>query len=52
MGTKCAKLIDGVESGQAYILALADGNNSIIIVSASNAHYDPNIQNLDPAWEL
>lgn len=36
--------------GQAYILSLKDGNNSIIIVGASNAAYDPNMTELDPSW--
>ncbi|CDW85938.1 pfkb family protein [Stylonychia lemnae] len=48
--TKNIKLLDGVDTGQAYILALKDGNNSIIINGAANAAYDPNMTELDPAW--
>jgi len=36
--------------GQAYILALKNGDNSIIINGAANAAYDPNMTELDPAW--
>lgn len=37
-------------SGQAYILALKDGENSIIINGASNCEYDPNMTTLDETW--
>jgi hypothetical protein len=37
--------------GQAYIMSLKNGNNSIIIVGASNAAYDPNMTELYPEWE-
>ena len=36
--------------GQAYILALKDGSNSIIINCAANAAYDPEMKELDPKW--
>ena len=45
------KIIDVVSSlGQAYILALKDGHNSIIINCAANAAYDPEMKELDPKW--
>jgi hypothetical protein len=36
--------------GQAYILSLKNGDNSIIIVGGSNAAYDPNMNELDEKW--
>lgn len=36
--------------GQAYILSLKDGNNSIIIVGGTNSAYDPKMTELDPTW--
>ena len=39
-----------ISIGQAYILALKNGDNSIIINGAANAAYDPNMTELDPAW--
>ncbi len=36
--------------GQAYILALKDGSNSIIINGAANAAYDPEMKELDESW--
>lgn len=37
--------------GQAYIMSLKDGNNSIIIVGGSNVAYDPNMTELDEDWK-
>lgn len=37
--------------GQAYIMSLKDGNNSIIIVGASNCAYDPKMTELSPDWQ-
>ena len=48
--TDHAKILEGVASGQAYILSLANGNNAIIIVGGSNEEYDPNMTELDPSW--
>lgn len=36
--------------GQAYILSLKNGNNSIIIVGGANAEYDQKMSELDPKW--
>lgn len=38
-----AKLIEGVETGQAYIMSLKNGDNSIIIVGGANAHHNPHM---------
>ena len=51
VGSKYVKILDGVDTGQAYIMALKDGNNSIIIVGASNAEHDPKMTNLHSDWE-
>ena len=48
--TEHAKVLDGVGSGQAYIMSLANGNNAIVIVGGSNEEYDPNMTELDPNW--
>lgn len=37
--------------GQAYIMSLKNGDNSIIIVGGSNAAFDPNMKELDKDWE-
>jgi len=48
--TEHAKVLDGVGSGQAYILSLKNGNNAIVIVGGSNEEYDQNMTELDPKW--
>ena len=37
-------------TGQAYILSLKNGSNSIVINGAANEAYDPKMTELDPAW--
>ena len=44
------KLLDGVDTGQAYIFALPNGDNSIVILGGANSHYDENLTNLDEKW--
>ena len=39
-----------IHLGQAYIISLKDGNNSIIIVGGTNAAYDPHMTELDKEW--
>jgi hypothetical protein len=48
--TEHAKVLEGVASGQAYIMSLPNGNNAIVIVGGSNEEYDPNMTELDPNW--
>jgi sugar/nucleoside kinase (ribokinase family) len=48
--TEHAKILEGVGSGQAYILSLPNGNNAIVIVGGSNEEYDPAMTELDPKW--
>lgn len=31
-------------------MSLKNGDNSIIIVGAANAHHDPDMKDLDPTW--
>jgi ribokinase len=50
VGTTHVKLLEGKDTGQAYILSLKDGNNSIIIVGGTNSDYDPKMTELDPSW--
>ena len=50
VNTEHAKVLEGVASGQAYIMSLANGNNAIVIVGGSNEEYDPNMTELDPKW--
>ena len=61
MGIENVKLLDGVDTGnqifvfyailgQAYIMSLKDGNNSIIIVGGANSAYDQKITELYPKW--
>jgi len=50
VGVKYAKLLEGVGTGEAYILSLRNGDNSIVIVGGSNTTYDPNMTELDPVW--
>lgn len=50
VGTGHAKIIEGVSSGQAYILSLKNGNNAIVIVGGTNEEYDPQMSELDPNW--
>lgn len=32
-------------------MSLKNGDNSIIIVGAANAHHDPNMKDLDENWK-
>ena len=41
---------DYIFKGQAYILSLKNGSNSIVINGAANEAYDPKMTELDPAW--
>lgn len=41
VGTEHVKILDGQDSGQAYIMSLKNGNNAIVIVGGSNQAYDP-----------
>lgn len=50
VGTEHVKILDGQDSGQAYIMSLKNGNNAIVIVGGSNQAYDPNMTELDPHW--
>ena len=50
VGTNNAKLFDGIDTGQAYILSLKSGDNAIFIYGAANCHYDKDLKELDPKW--
>ena len=45
------RLLDGVETGQAYIIALDSGDNSIIIEGGANTHYpEGGLEVFPEAW--
>jgi len=48
--TDNVKILDGQDSGQAYIMSLKNGNNAIVIVGGTNEAYDPKMTELDPHW--
>ena len=50
VGTDHVKILEGQDSGQAYIMSLKNGNNAIVIVGGTNQAYDPNMTELDPKW--
>ena len=51
VGVNHTKLLeDGVPSGQAYIMSLKSGDNSIIIVGGANTHYKEGLTALDEDW--
>ena len=50
VGRTFARQVDGAETGQAYILSLKDGDNSIFIYGGANTAHKETLTELEADW--